>query len=183
MNVIIQGRNVEVPQTLQQYVERKVRKLTRLFQDLQEAQVVLSATRHGDLGRAQTVEVTVWGDGIVLRGEEATPDMRASIDLVVDKLLKQLAKARSRLIDKRRIDESRRRSARRTAEARVRGEAAPPAIVRNKRFAMKPMTPEDAAVQMEFLGHDFFVFRSAATGDVNVLYRRRDGNLGLIEPE
>ncbi len=189
MNVIVQGRNLDVPAPLRQYAERKIGKITKLFKDIQKAQVVLSVKRDGTLGRAQTVEVTVWGDGIMLRGEEATADMRASIDLVVEKLEKQLEKVRSRLIERRRSQESRRRA--RDHEAAVAelqagvapGAEAEPAIVRMKRFAMKPMTAEDAAVELELLGHDFYVFRNAQSGAVNVLYRRRDGNLGLIEPE
>ncbi len=175
---------MDVTPALRQYAEEKLGKLVRYFEQVQEAQVVLSVERHDRLGKAQVVEVTVWGDGIILRGEEASEDMYASIDLVVEKLRKQIEKYRSRVIQKRRIDESRKRHRRAvSAEAALRAGPSEPSVVRIKRFAMKPMTVEDAVIQMELLGHSFFVFRSAETEEVNVLYRRTDGQFGLIEPE
>ncbi len=182
--VVITGRHLHVTPALKQYAEEKLGKLVRYFEQVQEAQVVLSVERRDELGKAQVVEVTVWGDGIILRGEEASEDMYASIDLVVEKLKKQIEKYRSRVIQKRRIDASRkRRRLAASAEAALRAGPAEPSVVRIKRFAMKPMTVEDAAIQMELLGHSFFVFRNAETEEVNVLYRRTDGHYGLIEPE
>ena len=139
-------------------------------------------------GRAQGVEVTVWCDGLVLRAEETSPDMYTSIDGAVDKLERQIEKYRSRIIEKRRLDESRRRRrAEQAAEKTLaaQGEEPPAAarIVRVKRFAMKPMTPDEAVLQMELLGHMFFVFRHTDSQEINVLYKRRDGDYGLIEPE
>jgi putative sigma-54 modulation protein len=132
--------------------------------------------------------MTVWCDGVVLRAEEASDDMYASIDLAAAKLERQIAKYRSRFIDKRRIDESRRRARQAaSAVAALRGSPAPmdraPAIVRTKRFLMKPMTAEEAALQLDLLGHEFFVFRHSGTQNINVVYRRKDGDYGLIEPE
>lgn len=182
--IIVQGRHLDVTAALKDYAEEKLGKIARHFDQIQEAQVVLSVERRGNLGKAQVVEVTVWGDGIVLRGEEASADMYASIDRVVEKLKKQIEKYRSRVIQKRRIDEARRRNRRRaSAQAALHAGPDQPNVVRIKRFAMKPMTPEDAAMQMELLGHDFFAFRNAQTLEVNVLYRRTDGHYGLIEPE
>lgn len=184
LHVVVTGRHMDVTPALRQYAEEKLGKLVRYFEQVQEAQVVLSVERHDRLGKAQVVEVTVWGDGIILRGEEASEDMYASIDLVVEKLRKQIEKYRSRVIQKRRIDESRKRHRRAvSAEAALRAGPSEPSVVRIKRFAMKPMTVEDAVIQMELLGHSFFVFRSAETEEVNVLYRRTDGQFGLIEPE
>ncbi len=182
--IIIQGRHLDVTPALREYATEKLGKIARYFDQIQEAQVVLSVERRGELGKAQVVEVTVWGDGIVLRGEEASGDMYASIDRVAEKLKKQIEKYRSRFIQKWRIDESRKR-VRRIASAAAALHAGPeePRIVRTKRFAMKPMTAEDAAMQMELLGHDFFAFRNAQTLEVNVLYRRTDGDYGLIEPD
>ncbi len=182
--IIVQGRHLDVTAALKDYAEEKLGKIARHFDQIQEAQVVLSVEHRGNLGKAQVVEVTVWGDGIILRGEDASGDMYASIDLVVEKLKKQIEKYRSRMIQKRRIDEARKRN-RRMASAQAALHAGPeePTIVRTKRFAMKPMTAEDAAIQMELLGHDFFAFRNAQTLEVNVLYRRTDGHYGLIEPE
>lgn len=182
--VIVQGKHIDVTPALKEYAEEKLGKITRYFDQIQEVHVVMSVERRGDLGRAQVVEATVRGDGILLRGEEASGDMYASIDLVVEKLKKQIEKYRSKLIEKRRIDEARRKA--RTiasAQAALKGGPGEPRIVRVKRFAMKPMTADDAALQMELLGHDFFVFRNATTMEVNVIYRREDGDYGVIEPE
>jgi putative sigma-54 modulation protein len=112
--------------------------------------------------------------------------MYASVDRAVEKLERQIEKYRSRMIEKRRLDLARqRRRQRSSAAAALEATASPatPRIVRTKRFPMKPMTADEAAIQMELLGHAFFVFRNAATQELNVLYRRRDGQYGLIEPE
>ena len=188
LHVIVQGKHLDVTPALREYAEEKVGKISRYFDQVQEAQVVLSVERRDGMGKAQVVEVTVWGDGLVLRGEEASQDMYASIDLVFDKLRKQIEKYRSKLIERRRISESRRKD--RLAEA-IRAEQRRPdidpeaetSIVRTKRFAMKPMTADDAVMQLELLGHDFFVFRNSETMEVNVVYCRDDGKYGLIEPE
>lgn len=183
-----------VTEALRRHVEQKLAKLPRHFDQIQDAQVVLSVSRNRAVGRAQIAEVTVWCDGLVLRAEEWSQDMYTSIDRAVAKLDRQIAKYRDRIIEKRRLDVTRaRRRTRRSAEAALRaGPAAeetsaagalPPEIVRTKRFDLKPMTVNEAALQMELLGHTFFVFRNSATNDVNVVYRRRDRGYGLIEPE
>lgn len=194
MNIIVAGRNVDVSEALRARVTDKVGRLAHHFEHVQKAQAWLRVEPHP--GRNQVVEITVWGDGLVLRGEEATQDMYASIDLVVDKLDKQISKFRSRVIKRRRTLAGRRKQQEAAAaEAALREH--PPApmaaaaeaqgaaveIYRRKRFGMKPMTPEDAALQMELLGHAFFMFRNSETLEVNVVYRRADGRYGLIEPE
>lgn len=187
MQIIVAGRNVEVSGALRARVTEKVGRLAHHFEQVQRAQVWLRVESYP--GRNQVVEVTVWGDGVVLRGEEASPDMYASIDRVVDKLDKQISKFRGRVIKRRRLLAGRRKQrAVVAAEAALRespgeGETASVAIYRRKRFEMKPMTPEDAAVQMELLGHAFYMFRNSETLEVNVVYRRADGRYGLIEPE
>lgn len=194
MNIIVAGRNVDVSEALRARVTDKVGRLAHHFEHVQKAQAWLRVEPHP--GRNQVVEITVWGDGLVLRGEEATQDMYVSIDLVVDKLDKQISKFRSRVIKRRRTLAGRRKQQEAAAaEAALREH--PPApmsaaaeaqgaaveIYRRKRFGMKPMTPEDAALQMELLGHAFFMFRNSETLEVNVVYRRADGRYGLIEPE
>jgi len=181
--VVVTGRHLDVTAALRQYAEEKLGKLARYFHQVQAAQVVLSVERRNAVGMAQVVEVTVWGDGIILRGEEASADMYASIDRVFEKLRKQIEKYRSRFIQKRRIDESRKRHRQViSAEAALRAGPAEPAVVRIKRFPLRPMTVEDAVIQLELLGHSFFVFRNADGEEVNVLYRRTDGQYGLIVP-
>lgn len=186
--VRIQGKHLTVTDALRAYVTEKLAKLPRYFDQVQDAQVVLSVARDRTRGRAQVAEMTVWCDGLVLRAEEASEDMYASIDLAAEKLERQIEKYRSRVIEKRRSDESRRRERQAsTAEAALHAspddESVRPTVVRTKRFAMKPMTVEDAIVQMELLGHAFFVFRQAGSERIGVLYRRRDGHYGLIEPD
>ncbi len=186
MNIVVTGANVQVAEGIRAYVAQKLQRLSRHFDHVQEAKVVVREERRRPVGRAQVVEVTVWGDGFVLRGEEAAADPYASVDRIVAKLEKQIARHRSRLIRKRRLDERRQRTAERArAEAAARREPEPPSprVVRHKRFPMKPMTEEDAALQMELLGHDFFVYRDAETGRICVLYRRKDGDYGVIETE
>lgn len=186
--VRVQGKHIAVTDALRSYVTSRIAKLPRHFDQIQDAQVVLSVARDRSFGRSKVVEMTVWCDGLVLRAEEAADDMYASIDLAAAKLARQIEKYRSRMIEKRRHDEARRRQRRvESAEAALRASPAPvdrpPAIVRTKRFPMKPMMPDEAAMQLELLGHEFFVFRHAGSQEINVLYRRRDGNYGLIEPE
>lgn len=184
----VQGKHIAVTEAMKSYVAGKLAKLPRHFDQVQDAQVVFSIARDSHLGRAQVVEMTVWCDGLVLRAEESSEDMYVSIDRAAEKLERQIEKYRGRVIEKRRLDESRRkRRDLQVAEAALRAEPASeeaaPSIVRMKRFAMKPMSTDEAVVQMELLGHAFFVFRQASTQQINVLYRRRDGDYGLIEPE
>lgn len=197
MNIIVAGRHIEVTDALRTRVTEKVGRLTRYFEQVQKAQAWLRVEPHP--GRNQVAEVTLWADGVVLRGEEASEDMYASIDLVADKLEKQIDKFRSKVIDRRRTLAGRWKQ-QAQAEALIRLDAGTAeetgspdgpgpdegigvTIRRRKRFELKPMTPEDAAVQMELLGHTFFMFRNSDTLDVNVVYRRDDGTYGLIEPE
>lgn len=180
MEISVRGKNLEVTPALRQYAEKRMSKIERFFDDVPvSVQAVVSMER----GR-YIVEVTVSVNGILLRGEEATGDAFASVDLVLEKLEKQIEKFKTRI--NRRL-----RSARRTAE---RAEVPPPApepeeeterprVVRVKRFSFKPMSVEEAILQMDLLGHDFFVFTNAETDQVSVVYRRHDGNYGLIEPE
>jgi putative sigma-54 modulation protein len=187
MNIIVAGRNIEVSEALRARVTEKVGRLVNHFEQVQKAQAWLRVEPHP--GRNQVVEITVWGDGLVLRGEEASQDMYASIDLVVDKLDKQISKFRSKVIKRPRTLAGRRKQqVVAAAEAALRKppqeeEDGPVRISRRKRFEMKPMTPEEAAIQMELLGHTFFMFRNSETLEVNVVYRRAQGSYGLIEPE
>ncbi|RDV82137.1 ribosome hibernation-promoting factor, HPF/YfiA family [Ammonifex thiophilus] len=175
MRITVRGKNVEVTEALRQYVEKRLGKLERFANHLGEAQVVLSLEREN-----HKVEVTINMNGMILRGEEATHDMYAAIDLVVDKLERQIERYKGKWLRRR-----------------VEGPAAPSAppsepaereeeefkVVKVKRFAWKPMSVKEAILQMNLLGHNFFVFTNAETEQVNVVYRRKDGNYGLIEPE
>jgi putative sigma-54 modulation protein len=184
MQIIFTGKHLEMTPALRDYAEGKLQKLARFFDHVQDVQVTESIQRAQHI-----IEVTLNADGTLIRAEERSADMYTSVDLVVAKLERQLKKFKGRMIT--RSHESLGGSkptelipAPPETEAAAEGaeEEFVPAIVRTKRFAVKPMAPEEAALEMELVGHDFFVFRNSETDEVNVIYRRRDGNYGLIEP-
>ncbi|MBI2843618.1 MAG: ribosome-associated translation inhibitor RaiA [Armatimonadetes bacterium] len=188
MLITVKGKNVEVTDALKRYAEKKIQKLEKYFGEIKEAQVTQSVQRNWHI-----VEVMLEGDGVLLRGEERTDDMYASIDQVVDKLERRVKKFKGKHYGRAAEEGPRERQAQREQMlAEVAGVESPelaaeeelaPEIVRTKRFPIKPMAPEEAANQMELLHHDFFVFLNQDTEAVNVVYRRKDGNYGLIEPE
>ncbi len=175
MRVSIAGKGMEVSDYLKDLVTKKVMKLQRFFDEDTEAHITMSIQKSRHI-----VEVTIPFDGIVLRGEEATGDMYASVDGVIRKLEKQIHKHRTAL--KKRLRENAFTSED-DAYAQALAEEKQPAVVRTKKFVVKPMDIEEAKMQMEMLGHQFFVFRNAVTNEINVLYVRHDGDYGLIEPE
>lgn len=178
MRVTITGKNVHVTEALKAYAERKLQHLGRYFSNIKEAHVTQSTQRNWHI-----VEVHLEGDGVFLRGEERTPDMYTSIDAVVEKLEHQIKRFKGKLLQRPRDAEAELPPADEELTAEAEDEEPLPVVVRTKRFAIKPMSPEEAALQMEMLNHDFFVFLNGETQQVNVVYRRRDGNYGLIEPE
>ncbi|MHB1001584.1 MAG: ribosome hibernation-promoting factor, HPF/YfiA family [Armatimonadota bacterium] len=175
MRISVRGKNVDVSDALERYAEKKVVKLEKYFPNLREAVVTQSVQRNQHI-----VEVTLEGDGILLRGEERSDSMYASIDLVVEKLETQIRKFKGKLMDRAHPDTPPKEEVS-TIPSEMQTEV--PEIVRTKRFALKPMSPDEAAMQMEMIGHDFFVFMNSDTNIINVIYKRRDGNYGLIEPE
>lgn len=179
MQVQVRGRNMEVTNALKDYVEKRVSKLERYLDGIAEAQVTLTVEKG-----SHRVEVTIPINSMLLRGEESTQDMYASIDLVVEKLEKQIRKYKGRLF--KRLGKAAGEGPGEAAGAPSPAEPAlenGPRVVRTKRFAIKPMPVDEAILQMNLLGHSFFVFTNAETEQVNVLYKRKDGNYGLIEPE
>ena len=180
MQLQVKGRNLEVSDAIRSYAEQKLAKLDRQLND-PRVELELAVERNPSIAANHVAEATIWTHGPVLRAREASSDMRASIDQLVEKLERQVKRYRSQ-------GRSRRRKAARAGESAndvmpVVPDEAEPLIVKTKQFTVNPMIPEDAVLQLELIGHDFFVFRSADTGDVNVVYRRRDGNYGLIEPQ
>lgn len=177
MKINIRGQNITVTPALKEYAEKKIGKLAKYFEEeLTEANVRLLLQ-----GNMHTAEVTIpLTGGFILRGEDTTGDMYASIDKVVDKIERQIRKYKTRINRKVRnvsvldfVTE---------VNKEVKEVDAGPKIVRTKRFAIKPMDAKEASLQMDLLGHDFFVFLNAETEEVSVVYKRRDGNYGLIEP-
>lgn len=177
IRINISGKNLEITQALRGYVEKKVAKLEKYLNDNQtfSAEVMLRTERG-----IHIAEVTMNLSGIMLRGEGKTGDMYTSIDAAVDRIERQFNKYKSKL--SRRIHGPKLGEMQTSAQGEA-GDSQEPRIVRTKRFALKPMDVEEAVMQMELLGHDFFVFRDADTGDVSVVYKRRDGNYGLIESQ
>lgn len=181
MNVIFTGKNVEVTPAMKEYAESKIQKLARFFNHLQDAKVTQSILRN-----QHVVEVTLIADGTTIRAEERTGDMYTSIDMVIDKLERQLTRFKGKYITHTRESLEGAKPTGLVADDMNSDveeiEDDEMTIVRTKRFAVKPMGPEEAAMEMELISHDFYVFRNAESDEVNVIYRRRDGNYGLIEP-
>jgi putative sigma-54 modulation protein len=176
----VKGKNVEVTDSLKSYAQEKLGKLDKHLHDAARLELELAVERNPSISDNQIAEGTIWTKGPVLRARESSADMRASIDLLVEKLERQARRYR----DKRKRGPSRPNAAAPELEARpVVPDEDSPLIVKTKQFAVKPMSPEEAVLQLELIGHDFFVFQNAESDDVNVLYRRRDGNYGLIEPQ
>jgi putative sigma-54 modulation protein len=176
MQLIIQGKNIEVTDRLQEYIEKKVGKLDRYLPTITEARMELSVEDAKSAKDRQVAQLTVRSKGTFLRAEERTADMFASIDSVVDKMYRQIVRYKGKRY-------GRGRGPGEIPPVEEFEEETPPRIVRTKRFQVAPMDEEEAVEQMELLGHDFFVFFNVNSNEVNVIYRRKDGNYGLIEPE
>ncbi len=180
MRTIVKGKNIDVPERVREYAERKMGRLERFLDDRTDAIVELSNEQHRSAADAHIVEVTLVIDGQTLRGRAAGPTYQAGVDEVVDKMERQAVDHRERpRLRARGLEEKDilRRIADGTAES-----AGERKIVKTKRFAIEPMFEEDAVGRMEELGHSFFVFVNAENEKLCVLYRRKDGDYGLIEP-
>lgn len=174
MNIIVNGRHLEVTPALKSYAEEKMSKFERYFSHITEATVTLTVEKY----RHKT-EVLLKANGVLIQAEGITGDIYSSIDEVAEKLEKQVKKYKEKLVSHRKGE----------GKAAVPAEPVAPdapqntgQIIKRKRFDMKPMSPDEAAMQMELLAKDFYIFANDASGEINVIYRRNDGNYGLIEP-
>ena len=178
MRLQVKGKNVDVSDGIREYAEAKLAKLERQLHDDTRVELELAVERNPSIAASHVAEATVWTKGPVLRAREASVDMRASIDQLTEKLMRQVKHYR---------EKRSRRSARNDGfppgGALPMPEDAEPQIVKTKQFAVQPMTAEEAVLQLELVGHDFFVFQNADSNDVNVVYRRKRGGYGLIEPQ
>lgn len=172
MRISISGKNMEVSDYLYDLINKKVMKLERYFPENTVASVTMAVEKNRHI-----VEVTIPFDGGIIRSEEVTGDMYASIDKVVAKLEKQIIKHRTKL-EKSLREEAFSMGAVDYSEYDSEPDAR---LVKVKSFEMKPMTVDEAMLQLDLLGHSFFMFRNAQTDEINVLYKRKDGNFGLIE--
>lgn len=174
MHYIISGKNIDVTEGLKEAIYEKIGKLERYFTDDTEVHVTFSVEKE-----RQKIEVTIPMKGNIIRAEEESTDMYVSIDLVEEIIERQLRKYKNRIVEKK-------QSGIGLNKAFLEEETPDDEeieIIRSKRFAIKPMDAEEACVQMELLGHDFYVFRNAETDEVNVVYKRKKNSYGLIEPE
>ncbi|MCE5191184.1 MAG: ribosome-associated translation inhibitor RaiA [Actinomycetia bacterium] len=179
MQMIVKGRHTEVTPAIKEYAEEKIGRIAKILDSMiMSAEIELFTERNPSIENSQVAEVTVYTKGPVIRAREAATDMYAAIDLVSDKLERQVRKFKTKIIDRHKTGSP-------TSSLPLAEELPADverAIVKTKVVEVKPMSAEEAILQLELLGHDFFVFSSAETQDINVLYRRNDGDYGLIEP-
>lgn len=181
MNLIVKGRHMDVRPDVREYAEEKVGKAAKVLNGMvMSIEVELYHERNRSIDKHQVAEVTMFTKGPVIRARESATDMKAAIDLVAEKLERQARKYKTKVLDRR---------TGRLAQVPVPveiGEASEEeperSVVKTKRVDLKPMSAEEAILQLELLGHDFFVFSNADGGGVNVLYRRLNGDYGLIQP-
>ncbi len=174
MRITISGKNIDITDGLRQAVEDKLSKLERYFTPETDIVVTLSVEKE-----RQKIEVTIPVKGNIIRSEQVSNDMYVSIDLVEEIIERQLKKYKNKIVDQK---QSAGNFQQEFIEKEIEDEEEIK-IIRTKRFGMKPMYPEDACIQMELLGHNFFVFQNAETEEVNVVYKRKGNTYGLIEPE
>ena len=188
MKLVIHGRNIEITDAIREYVHQKIEKAANHFLNTtNEIDVHLSVARNPRIDSKQTAEVTVYANGTVIRAEESSENLYASIDLVADKIARQLRKYKERRLDKK--TQTQVKTSDVVAQAPVetdligsRTPELPSEVVRTKYFAMPPMTIEEALEQLQLVGHDFYMFRNAETGEINVIYERNHGGYGVIQP-
>lgn len=174
MRFTITGKNIEVTEGLRKAIKEKIGKLDKYFSSETEAIVTLSVEKE-----RQKIEVTIPVKGNIIRAEEVSNDMYVSIDLVEEIIERQLRKYKTRIVESK-------QAAAEFSKLYIENDYDDEPdikIVRSKRFGIKPMDPEEACIQMELLGHNFYVFSNSETDEVNVVYKRKNGTYGLIEPE
>jgi len=176
MNYIISGKNIDVTEGLKQAVYDKLGRLEKFFNADTNAQVTFSVEKE-----RQKIEVTIPMKGHIIRAEQVSDDMYVSIDMVVEIIERQVTRYKKRIVDQEQDAAYFQKQF--LEEEDDNADDGEISIIRSKRFAVKPMYPEDACVQMDLLGHSFYVFRNAETDEVNVVYKRKGNTYGLIEPE
>jgi putative sigma-54 modulation protein len=185
VDVTIHGRNVEVADAVRAAVEEKLTRLARHLDGMERAEVRFSEERNPRISEKEVCEVTMYGHGHIVRAKAAAGETMAAVDRVVEKLEHRVDRLKGRLVNRSRsrrtgsVDSGERNHTRSDDDSHA--EEDQPRIVKTKQFSIKPMTPEEASLQMDLLGHDFFFFTNADTDLAAVVYRRKDGNIGLID--
>jgi putative sigma-54 modulation protein len=180
MRLQVKGRNVEVSDSIRRYAEEKLGKLERQLADPTQVELELAIETNPSIAENHVAEATIWTKGPTLRAREASTSYEASIDQLVTKLERQVKRYREK---RSRKETGRRANGHPTDEPNFSAEQLEEMIVKSKQFDLQPLTPDEAALELELIGHDFFVFRNVDTGRTNVVYRRRAGAYGLIEPQ
>lgn len=180
MNLTVHGRNVAVSDRVHEYVEKKVGRLDKYLPQIREARAELVRSESRAAGDRYTAQLTIWASGQILRAEESSEDLFASVDAIVDKMYRQIERYKGRRFKSRRRDAAAAAAAVEISATELPDDSVH--IVRTKQFVAEPMIPEEAVEQMELLGHDFFVFYNVDTNSLNIVYGRRDGNYGLLQP-
>ena len=187
MKLVIHGKNIEITDAIREYVHQKIEKGASHFQNItNQVDVHLSVARNPRISTKQAAEVTIYANGIVIRAEESSESLYASIDLVADKIARQLRKYKEKRQDHKTQPISTKEAvAPETVAADLIGDRTPELpeeVVRTKYFSMPPMTLEEAQEQLQLVGHDFYMFHNAETGEINVIYERNHGGYGVIQP-
>jgi putative sigma-54 modulation protein len=188
MQLLVHGRNVEVTDWIREYVTKKVGRLERYLNQVSDARIELTQNAARAAEDRYTAQLTIWSNGHILRAEESTADILVSVDATVEKMSQQIRRFKGR-----RYQNRRRQSAAMNAEVELAATMVAEAdeeeegeevakIVRRKEFVLQPLDDEEAVAQMELLGHDFYVYFDVDAKAVNVVYRRRDGQYGLLQP-
>lgn len=180
MNLTVHGRNVAISDRVQDYVDRKVGRLDKYLPRIREARVELVRRETRASADRYTAQLTIWASGQILRAEESSEDLFASVDAIADKMYRQIERFKGRRFKSKRRDAAAAAAAVEESATQLPDDSVK--IVRTKQFVAEPMFPEEAAEQMELLGHDFFVFYNVDTRSLNIVYGRRDGNYGLLQP-
>ena len=181
MRLIIKGKHVDVTDSIEDYIRKKMMKLQKYYDQIMDATATVSTEKN-----RQIFEVTLQAKKAIIRAEEESDNMYTSIDRVVEKLERQIIKYKEKLYSKSSGEHNRIREMITPENYVSKSDALMDEdvrIVKTKKFVIKPMSPEEASLQMELLGHNFYVFNNEGTDQINVIYKRKDGNYGLIEPE
>ncbi|MBW4673278.1 MAG: ribosome-associated translation inhibitor RaiA [Desmonostoc geniculatum HA4340-LM1] len=186
MKLVIHGKNIEITDAIREYVHQKIEKAVNHFQSItNEVDVHLSVARNPRINPRQAAEVTIYANGSVIRAEESSENLYASIDLVADKIARQLRKYKERRQDQKTHAQPTEEVVAESVVTDLIGDRTPELpseVVRTKYFSMPPMTLAEALEQLQLVGHDFYMFRNAETGEINVIYERNHGGYGVIQP-